>query len=111
MGKGATFATPPILPHGLNGIIINWQAKIGSNVKIYQQVAIGDDGKDPGNVPQIGNNVVIGAGAKIIGKVRIGDNVRIGAGAIVVEDVDDNCTVVSPKAKIIKQNDCPVPEQ
>lgn len=74
-------------------------------------MTIGDDGKDPGNVPQIGNNVVIGAGAKIIGKVRIGDNVRIGAGAIVVEDVDDNCTVVSPKTKIIKQNDCPVPEQ
>lgn len=101
IGYGAQFKTPPRLPHGLNGIIVNPYVVIGANACIYQQVTIGDDGKDCKNVPIIGNNVSIGAGAKLIGKIRIGNNVQIGANAIVVEDVPDGATVIAPKARII----------
>lgn len=101
LGGGAIFKTPPRLPHGLNGIIISPYAQIGANVSIFQNVTIGDDGKFYKNAPIIGNNVVIGAGAKIIGKVSIGDNAKIGAGAIVVEDVPSGATAVGSKAKII----------
>ena len=95
---GAVFKTPPSLPHGLNGIIFNPYVKVGSNCIIFHQVTLGDDGKECCNAPSIGDNVIIGAGAKIIGKIHIGDNVVIGAGAIVVTDVPDNCIVISPKA-------------
>lgn len=106
MNAGAQFKTPPSLPHGPNGIIVSPYAKIGANCRIYQQVTIGDDGKHWENVPEIGDNVSIGAGAKVLGKIKIGHNVKIGANAIVVEDIPDNATAVSPKAKlIIKQSD------
>lgn len=101
LNAGALFKTPPKLPHGLYGIIVSPHAKIGANVRIYHQVSIADDGKNPYNVPIIGDNVIIGAGAKIIGKVTIGDNAKIGAGAIVVNDVPSGAVAISPKAKII----------
>lgn len=101
LNAGAQFATPPKLPHGLNGIIISPYAKIGANVTIFHQVTIADDRKDYRNAPIIGDNVKIGAGAKILGKVTIGDNAKIGAGAIVVEDVPAGAVAVSPKARII----------
>lgn len=101
IGNGAQFKTPPRLPHGPNGIIVSPYAVIGANSYIYQQVTIGDDGKDCRNAPILGDNVSIGAGAKLIGKIRIGNNVKIGANAIVVEDVPDGATVVAPKARII----------
>ncbi len=93
-----------IFPHGLNGILISKGAKIGHGCTIFQQVTIGSntlkDSKHIGS-PIIGNNVYIGAGAKIIGGITIGNNVRIGANAVVVNDIPDNATVVSEKAKII----------
>lgn len=101
IGGGAQFKTPPRLPHGPNGIIVSPFAVIGANSYIYQQVTIGDDGKDYRNAPVIGDNVSIGAGAKVLGKIKIGNNVKIGAGAIVVDDVPDGATVVGPKARII----------
>ena len=101
LNAGAQFKTPPRLPHGPNGIIVTPYAKVGANAYIYQQVTIGDDGKGYLNAPTIGDNVVIGAGAKILGKITIGNNVKIGANAIVVEDVPDGATAVSPKARII----------
>ena len=101
LNAGAQFKTPPRLPHGPNGIIVSPYAKIGANAYIYHQVSIADDGKDYHNAPIIGDNVIIGAGAKIIGKVTIGDNAKIGAGAIVVDDVPAGATAVSPKARII----------
>lgn len=104
MGAGAEFKTPPRLPHGPNGIIVTPHAKIGSNVVIYQQVTIGDDGKDFHNAPVIGDNVVIGAGAKLIGAIHVGDNAKIGAGAIVVDDVPAGATAVSPKSRIISKS-------
>ena len=96
------------LPHGLSGIFISSGAEIGDNCVIFQQVTIGSntliDSKKIGS-PKIGNNVYIGAGAKIIGNVNIGDNVRIGANAVVVFDVPDNCTVVGEKSRIIENKE------
>lgn len=97
---GAYFATPPYLPHGLNGIVISDQASIGKNATILQQVTIGVK-YIGGKSPVIGENVFIGAGAKVLGEIRIGNNVRIGANAVVLQDVPDNATVVGNPGKII----------
>lgn len=98
LGFGAVFKEPPNLPHGLYGIVISHNAKIGSNATIFHQVTIGE-GK--GGAPTVGDNVYIGAGAKILGKINIGNNVRIGANCIVVKDIPDNTTVVLKDPVII----------
>lgn len=94
-----------ITPHGLFGIYISFGANIGNNCVIFNNVTIGSntlkDSKGYG-APTIGNNVYIGAGAKIIGNVKIGDNVRIGANCVVVNDVEKNSTVVMQKSRVIK---------
>lgn len=94
----------PYLPHGLNGIFISHGASIDENCIIYQQVTIGSntlkDSKGRG-APNIGKNVLIGAGAKIIGNVNIGDNVRIGANCVVTKDIPSNCTVVLNGVRVI----------
>lgn len=97
---GAEFATPPNLPHGLNGIIVGHSAKIGRNVTICQQVTIMHGAA---GFPRIGDNVLIGAGAKILGSVTIGHNARIGANAVVTRDIPPNCTAVGVPAKIISE--------
>lgn len=108
---GVLFETDPILPHDLCGIFIASTARLGKNVTILQQVTIGGnpatyDGSSPiSQAATIGNNVIIGAGAKIIGNVHIGNNVRIGANAVVTHDVPDNCVVAGVPAKIIKTLD------
>ena len=89
-----------VLMHGY-GVVLNGGAKIGKNCTIYHGVTIGTI--DLKRFPVIGDDVFIGAGAKILGDVRVGNHVKIGAGAIVVEDVPDNCTVVGPKATIIQK--------
>ena len=94
----AEFKTRPILPHGLNGIIISNDVTMGSNCTIYHQVTIGGG---IGGSPTVGDNVLFGAGAKVIGKINIGNNVRIGAGCVVTTDVPDNATVVMDKPRII----------
>jgi serine O-acetyltransferase len=99
-GGGAQFAEPPRLMHGLNGIIISQYSKIGKNCAFYHQVTLGER---MGKAPIIGDNCVIGAGAKIIGDVRVGNNVHIGANAVVVKDVPDNCSAVGVPARIIPQ--------
>lgn len=103
MGGGAVFKGVPTLPHHLNGIIISTNAVIGHNCTIMQQVTIGAKlpGDEEGAI--IGDNVLIGAGAKIIGSIKIGNNVKIGANTVVVNDIPDNCTVVGSPAKIIKK--------
>ncbi len=90
-----------VLMHGF-GVVLNGGAKIGKNCTLFHGVTIGV-ANDLNVSPIIGDNVLIGAGAMILGNVRIGNNVKIGAGAIVVEDVPDNCTVVGPKATIIQR--------
>ena len=92
IGNGAIFKTPPVLWHGLNGIVVSHYAEIGENCIINQQVTIG--GGNLGQKVIIGNNVMIGSGAKIIGPCKIGNNVKIGANAVVAKDIPDNCTVV-----------------
>ena len=99
-GWGAEFKSPPVLPHYLNGIIISHYAKIGSNCTINQQVTIAE--KDE-QAAVIGDNVFIGAGAKILGPVIIGNNVRIGANAVVTKDVPDDCFVAGIPAQIKKK--------
>lgn len=98
MGSGALYKTVPRFPHGIYGIIISGQAEIGANCTIFHQVTIGTNGK---GVPKIGDNVTIGAGAKILGPISIGNNVSIGANAVVTENVPDNCVVVCERAQII----------
>lgn len=96
-----TFDGPPRFPHKPMGVFIAPDAKIGRNVTIYQQVTIGMNdlaGSSGFGAPTIGDDVYIGAGAKIIGKVTIGEGARIGAGAIVVHDVPPGATVVSRPA-------------
>lgn len=102
LGGGASFAEPPHLPHLLNGIIISDGAKIGRNCTIYHQVTIG---QRKHGYPTIGDNVYIGAGAKILGAITIGDNVKIGANAVVLDDVPSNCTVVGIPAKVVKKEE------
>jgi len=102
LNGGAQFATPPDLPHHLNGIIISYYAKIGKNCTILQQVTIAQD--QEGKAATIGDNVVIGAGAKILGGVTIGDNVRIGANAVVTKDIPSNSIAVGVPAKVISRS-------
>ena len=91
------------IDHG-EGVVIGETAIIGNDVLIYQQVTLGGTGKEHGKRhPTIGNNVIIGAGAKILGDIKIGDNVRVGAGSVVVEDVPENCTVVGVPGRVVQQ--------
>lgn len=102
-GASAYFSSRPILPHGLNGIVISYKSSFGNSVIIMHQVTIGtamvkEKVKNDLKAPQIGNNVYIGAGAKIIGDICIGDNVIIGANAVVVKDVPSGCTALGVPA-------------
>lgn len=100
----AEFADMPTLPHGLSGIYISAGAKLGKDCVIFHQVTIGSNtlpGSKNTGFPTIGDNVYIGAGAKIIGNVTIGNNVRIGANCVVTQNIPDNATVVLEKPRII----------
>lgn len=105
IGWGATFKTHPKLPHGIRGIFIHNNAKIGENCIIYQHVTIGErqqmENSRDEKAPIIGDNVLIGAGAKVLGGIRIGNNVKIGSNCVVTVDIEDNCTVVVSNPRII----------
>lgn len=89
-----------LLIHHFGGVILNAKTKIGVNCTLRHNVTIGNRHlKD--DVPEIGNNVNIGCGATILGKIKIGNNVSIGANAVVLVDIPDNCTVVGNPAKIL----------
>lgn len=91
------------IDHG-EGVVIGETTIIGDDVLIYQQVTLGGTGNEHGKRhPTIGNNVIIGAGAKILGNITIGDNTRIGAGSVVVDDVPEHCTVVGVPGRIVQQ--------
>ncbi len=78
---------------------------VGNNVTLYQGVTLGGTGKEHGKRhPTIGDNVMISAGAKIIGSFRIGENSKIGAGSVVIEEVPPNCTVVGVPGRIVRRN-------
>lgn len=92
---GALFKTPPLLPHGPNGIIVGHDAVIGANCLMFQQVTIAEGGAI------IGDNVLLGAGCKILPGAHIGNNAKVGANAVVVKDVPENATCVMQSARII----------
>jgi serine O-acetyltransferase len=101
---GAKIGKGFFIDHGM-GVVIGETTEIGDNVLLYQGVTLGGTGKEKGKRhPTIGNNVVIGAGAKVLGPITIGDNVRIGAGSVVLKSVPPNCTVVGVPGKIIIQD-------
>ncbi len=101
---GATIGRRLVIDHG-TGIVIGETAEIGDDVLIYQGVTLGGTGKDIGKRhPTIGNNVMISAGAKVLGPFKIGDNSRIAAGAVVLHEVPPNSTVVGVPARVVKQN-------
>ena len=98
---GARIGKRFFIDHG-NGVVIGETSVIGDDVLMYQGVTLGGTGKEHGKRhPTIGNNVVIGAGAIILGNIKIGDNSRIGAGAVVTKPVPPNSTVVGNPARVI----------
>jgi len=103
---GATIGEGLFIDHG-SGIVIGETAEIGNNVTLYQGVTLGGTGKEKGKRhPTIGNNVIISAGAKVLGSFKVGDNVRIGAGSVVLKEVPPNCTVVGvPGRPVVKDEE------
>ena len=102
---GAKIGEGLFIDHGA-GVVIGETAEIGSNVTLYQGVTLGGTGKEKGKRhPTIGDNVVISAGAKVLGSFTVGDNVKIGAGSVVLKEVPPNCTVVGVPGYIVKRED------
>lgn len=101
---GARIGKNFFIDHG-NGVIIGETAIVGNNVTLYQGVTLGGTGKEHGKRhPTIGDNVMISAGAKILGSFTIGENSKIGAGSVVLEEVPPNCTVVGVPGRVVKRN-------
>ncbi|MBU1042842.1 MAG: serine O-acetyltransferase [Candidatus Omnitrophica bacterium] len=100
----ATIGMGLFIDHGM-GVVIGETTIIGDNVTLYQGVTLGGTGKEKGKRhPNIGDNVVIGAGAKVLGNITIGDNSYVGANAVVLRNVDPNSTVVGVPGRITKQD-------
>ncbi|MCL2350227.1 MAG: serine O-acetyltransferase [Defluviitaleaceae bacterium] len=98
---GAKLSKTVFIDHGA-GVVIGETCEIGENVTIYQGVTLGGTGKDTGKRhPCIGDNVMIGAGAAILGPIKIGDNTKIGAGSVVLKDVPEDSVVVGERARDI----------
>jgi serine O-acetyltransferase len=107
---GARIGRRFFIDHGM-GVVIGETAEIGDDVLIYQGVTLGGTGKERGKRhPTIGNHVVIGTGAKVLGNIRIGDSVKIGAGSVVVHPVPDHSTVVGIPGRVVRIAGEPVPE-
>ncbi|MCX7967054.1 MAG: serine O-acetyltransferase [Armatimonadetes bacterium] len=101
---GAKIGKGVFIDHGA-GVVIGETAEVGDNVTMYQGVTLGGTGKEKGKRhPTIGDNVVIGAGAIILGNITVGENSRIGAGSVVVKPVPPNATAVGVPAKVVSIN-------
>ncbi len=106
---GATIGKGFFIDHG-TGVIIGETAIIGDNVTLYQGVTLGGTGKETGKRhPTLEDNVMVSAGAKIIGSFTVGENSKIGAGSVVLEEVPPNCTVVGVPGRIVKRDNVKVP--
>ncbi len=106
---GATIGKGFFIDHG-TGVIIGETTIIGDNVTLYQGVTLGGTGKETGKRhPTLEDNVMVSAGAKIIGSFTVGKNSKIGAGSVVIEEVPPNCTVVGVPGRIVRQNNEKVP--
>ena len=100
---GAQIGKGFFIDHG-NGVIIGETTIIGDNVTLYQGVTLGGTGKEQGKRhPTLGNNIMVGAGAKVLGSCTIGDNSKIGAGSVVLEDVPPGSTVVGVPGRVVKR--------
>ena len=100
---GATIGKGFFIDHGM-GVVIGETTEIGDNVTLYQGVTLGGTGKEAAKRhPTLGDNVVVGAGAKILGNINIGNNVKVGAGSVVVQSIPDNCTVVGVPGVIVRR--------
>lgn len=101
---GAKIGKGLFIDHGM-GVVIGETAEIGDNCLIYQGVTLGGTGKHKGKRhPTLGNNVMVGAGARVLGPFKVGDNAKIAANAVVLEEVPPNCTAVGVPARIVKKN-------
>ena len=99
---GATIGRRFFIDHGM-GVVIGETSEIGDDVLLYQGVTLGGTGNETGKRhPTIGNQVVIGTGAKVLGSISIGNNVKIGAGSVVVHSVPDNSTVVGIPGRVVR---------
>jgi serine O-acetyltransferase len=100
IGRGADFGPGFVIVHS-HGVVINGKVRGGSRVHLEHEVTIGDSGA--GECPVLGNDVYLGAGAKVIGPVSIGDGARVGANAVVVRDVEPDTTVVGVPARAVRR--------
>lgn len=101
---GAKIGKGLFIDHGM-GVIIGETAEIGDYCTIYQGVTLGGTGKDKGKRhPTLGNNVLVGAGAKILGPFKVGDNAKVGANALVLSEVPPNATAVGVPARVVRLN-------
>lgn len=108
---GAEIGKGFFIDHG-NGVIIGETTIIGDNVTLYQGVTLGGTGKEQGKRhPTVGNNVMISAGAKVLGSFKIGDNSKIGAGSVVLEEVPPNSTVVGVPGRVVKRDNIHLPQE
>ena len=101
---GATIGKRLVIDHG-TGVVIGETTEIGDDCTIYQGVTLGGTGKDVGKRhPTLGNGVLVGAGAKVLGPVKLGDNVKVAAGAVVLDEIPENSTAVGIPARVVKRN-------
>jgi serine O-acetyltransferase len=108
---GATIGKGLFIDHGY-GVVIGETAIVGDNVTLYQGVTLGGTGKEHGKRhPTVGNNVMISAGAKILGSFTIGENSKIGAGSVVLSEVPPNSTVVGVPGRVIKRDNVRIPRE
>lgn len=105
---GATIGRRLVIDHGM-GIVIGETAEIGDDCLLYQCVTLGGTGKDKGKRhPTLGNNVMVGSGAKILGPFKVGDHSRIAANAVVLDEVPSDCTAVGVPAQVVRVAGKPV---
>jgi len=101
---GAKIGKKLFIDHG-SGVVIGETAVIGDNCTIYQGVTLGGTGKDSGKRhPTLGNNVMVGSGAKVLGPFTVGDNSKIAANAVVLSEIPPNCTAVGIPARVVMQD-------
>lgn len=107
---GAEIGEGLFIDHG-NGVIIGETTIIGNNCTLYQGVTLGGTGKEQGKRhPTLGNNVMVSAGAKVLGSFKIGDNSKIGAGSVVLHEVPPNSTVVGVPGRVVRRRDINLPQ-
>lgn len=108
---GAQIGKGLFIDHG-HGVVIGETAILGDNVTLYQGVTLGGNGKEHGKRhPTIGNNVMISAGARVLGSFTVGDNSKIGSGSVVLSEVPPNSTVVGVPGRVVKRDNIKVPQE